>query len=123
MPYTADHATCNLMCQRVIAAAGADKPLLKKADGTYGAPSAAEWAGSAIPNWRFLKPGEAILPGDVAARKENFSDATGHSGIVVSVTGGVVTVMAAHATHIGVDMSFQPGSTQYNNVFRRYTGN
>lgn len=122
MPYTADHATCNLACQRIIKESGAPNPLVKKADGSYGAPSAAEWAGSPIPNWRFLKPGEAILPGDVAARKENFSDATGHSGIVVSVANGVVTVIAAHATHIGVDMSFQPDSTKYNNVYRRYTG-
>jgi len=28
----------------------------------------------------------------------------------------------AHATVIGKDMSFQPGSTEYHNVFLRYTG-
>jgi hypothetical protein len=123
MPYTPGHPTCNLFVQKDIAEAGAPKPELKKADGSTGAPGAAEWAGSAIPNWRILKPGEAVMPGDVAARRENFSDATGHSGIVTSVSkDGVVTVMAAHATKIGVDMSFQPGSQQYNNRLQRYTG-
>jgi hypothetical protein len=58
-----------------------------------------------------------------AARKENFSDATGHSGVVTSVSkDGVVTVMAAHATKIGVDMSFQPSSKEYINHYQRYTG-
>jgi hypothetical protein len=28
----------------------------------------------------------------------------------------------AHATRIGVDMSFQPGSKEYNNHYQRYTG-
>ena len=59
MPYTPGHATCNLFVQREIAKAVAPKPEVKKADGTIGAPSAAEWAGSKIPGWRFLKPGEA----------------------------------------------------------------
>jgi len=123
MPYTPGHPTCNLFVQRDVAKSGAPKPELKKHDGTMGAPGAAEWAGSKIPLWRFLKPGEAIQPGDIAARKENFLDATGHSGIVVSVSkSGVVTVMAAHPTVIGKDMTFQPGSRVYHNVFRRYTG-
>lgn len=124
MPYTPGHATCNLFVQREIAKAGAPKPEVEKADGTMGAPSAAEWAGSEIPNWRFLKPGETPQPGDVAARKENFVDATGHSGIVVAVSkSGVVTVMAAHQTVIGKDMSFaRPHTGGYNNVYRRYTG-
>lgn len=125
MPYTPDHATCNLFVQREIAKSGAPKPLVKKADGSMGAPSAAEWAESDIPGWRFLKPGEKPEPGDVAARKENFVDATGHSGIVTAVSAkGEVTVMAAHATKIGVDMTFaQPHTGGYNNVYRRYTGN
>ena len=48
--------------------------------------------------------------------KKDLSDATGHSGIVTSVSNtGVVTVMAAHSTKISVDMSFQPGSKDYSN--------
>ena len=123
MPYTPGRPTCNLFVQKDIAEAGAPKPEVTKADGSKGAPGAAEWAGSRVPGWRILGPSEKPQPGDVAARKENFSDATGHSGIVTAVSkSGVVTVMAAHATKIGVDMSFQPGSQQYNNHYQRYTG-
>ena len=122
MPYTPGHPTCNLFVQKAIAESGAPKPVVRKADGTIGAPSAAEWANSPVPGWRFLEPGETPQPGDVAARKENFADATGHSGIVVSVDqNGLVTAMAAHANKVGVDMTFQPGRHSPN-VFRRYTG-
>jgi len=72
-----------------------------------------------------LRPGEKPEPGDVAARKENFVDATGHSGIVVSASKeGVVTAVAAHQTVIGRDISFQLGTKDKStkNVFRRYTG-
>jgi RHS repeat-associated protein len=120
MPYTADHATCNLFCQKAVAESGAPKPEVMKEDGKMGAPSAAELSGDRIPpGWRLLKKGESPQRGDIAARKEHFIDATGHSGIVVSVKNGVVTVMAAHQKVIGKDMSFQPGG---NNHFLRYTG-
>lgn len=92
MPYTEDHATCNLFCQRAVTESGAPKPEVLKADGKMGAPSAAELSGDRIPpGWRLLKKGESPEPGDIAARKEHFVDATGHSGIVVSVKNGVVT--------------------------------
>jgi hypothetical protein len=120
MPYTENHATCNLFCQRAVTESGAPKPEVMKADGKMGAPSAAELSGDRIPpGWRLLKKGESPMPGDIAARKEHFTDATGHSGIVVSVKNGVVTVMAAHQNAIGKDMSFQPGG---HNHFLRYTG-
>ena len=123
MPYTPGRPTCNFFVQKAVDESGAPKPVVTKADGTKGAPGAAEWAGSPIPGWRILKSGEKPQPGDVAARKENFSDATGHSGIVTAVSKtGVVTVMAAHATKIGVDMSFQPGSKEFSNHYQRYTG-
>ncbi len=122
LPYKPGHPTCNIFVQGTIAESGAPKPPVKKADGTPGAPSAAEWAGSPVPGWRFLQPGETPQPGDVAARKENFPDATGHSGIVVAVSkDGVVTAIAAHAHEIGPDMTFQTGPHSPN-VFRRYTG-
>ncbi len=120
MPYTPNHATCNLFCQKAVTEAGAPKPEVLKADGKMGAPSAAELSGDRIPHgWRLLKKGESPMPGDIAARKENFVDATGHSGIVVSVKNGIVTVMAAHQKVIGKDMSFQSGG---HNRFLRYTG-
>jgi hypothetical protein len=125
MPYTPGHATCNLFVQKAVAESGAPKPLVKKADGTMGAPSAAELAGDRVPTgWRILKSGESPQPGDIAARKEHFADATGHSGVVVSVKNGIVTSMAAHQKVIGKDMTFQP-STHENpnhNVFLRYVG-
>ena len=97
MPYTPGHPTCNLFVQTAVAESGAPKPLVKKADGAWGAPSSAEWANSLIPGWRLLKSGETPQPGDIAARKENFVDATGHSAIVVSVDrNGPVTSIAAH---------------------------
>jgi RHS repeat-associated protein len=123
MPYSPGHPTCKLFVQKDVAEAGAPKPEVTKADGSKGAPGAAEWAGSRVPGWRILGPNEKPERGDVAARKENFSDATGHSGIVTAVSKtGVVTVMAAHATKIGIDMTFQPNSQQFNNHFQRYTG-
>lgn len=125
MPYTPGHATCNLFSARAVSESGAPKPLVQKADGKMGVPSAAEFAGDRIPSgWRMLKPGESPLPGDIAARKEHFVDATGHSGIVVSTESGKVTAMAAHQTAIGKDMSFQPPtpSNPNKNVFLRYTG-
>jgi hypothetical protein len=125
MPYIPGHATCNLFVQKDIAEAGAPKPEVKKADGKMGAPSAAELAGDRIPpGWRLLKKGEVPQPGDIAARKEHFVDATGHSGIVVSVKNGVVTVIAAHQKVIGEDISFQPSTQKSptNNAFLRYMG-
>lgn len=120
MPYTPGHPTCNLFVQRDIAESGAPNPVVTKADGTKGAPGAAEWAGSKVPNFRILKPGEKPQPGDVAAYKlPGHSDYTGHSAIVVSVSkAGVVTAVAAHETKIGIDMKFQPGVATY----QRYTG-
>lgn len=125
MPYTPGHATCNLYVQKAVAESGAPKPLVRKADGTMGAPSAAELAGDRVPpGWRILKPGESPQPGDIAARKEHFADATGHSGVVISVQNGVVSAMAAHQKIIGKDMTFQPSTHDKpnNNVFLRYSG-
>ena len=123
MPYTPGHPTCNLFVGKVIRESGAPNPLVKKADGTMGCPSAAEWAGSPVPGWRFLGPNEKPEPGDVAARKENFVDATGHSGIVVSVSNdGVVTAIAAHRDVIGLDDSFNPSRNHPKVTYRRYTG-
>lgn len=123
MPYTPDHPTCNLFVQRAIAESGAPKPLVKKADGTLGAPSAAEWANSPIPGWRFLQPGEKPQPGDVAAWPLHYSDATGHSGIVIAVdNSGHVTAIAAHQREIGIDNSFNPSREHPEVTYRRYMG-
>lgn len=124
-PYTPGRAICNLFVQKAVAESGAPKPLVKKADGTMGAPSAAELAGDRVPpGWRIMKPGESPQPGDIAARKEHFADATGHSGVVVSVDKGIVTSVAAHQKVIGKDMTFRPSTPEKpnRNVFLRYVG-
>jgi hypothetical protein len=74
--------------------------------------------------WRILKSGESPQAGDIAARKEHFADANGHSAVVVSVKDGAVTAMAAHSTAIGKDMTFQPSTSgkPNNNVLLRLTG-
>ena len=49
--------------------------------------TAGAWADESkkrIGNWRLLEPGETPKPGDIAAHQQNYSDATGHVGIVVS---------------------------------------
>jgi hypothetical protein len=58
MPYTPGHPTCNLFVQKAVGESGAPKPVVTEADGTKGAPSAAEWAASPVPGWRFLGPRE-----------------------------------------------------------------
>lgn len=123
MPYTPGHPTCNLFVQRAIAESVAPKPLVNKADGTWGAPSAAEWANSPIPGWRFLQPGEKPQSGDVAAWPLHYSDATGHSGIVTAVdSNGHVIAIAAHQREIGVDNSFNPSRGHPKITYRRYVG-
>lgn len=106
--------------------AGAEAKVIGS-DGKARPPLAAEWADphTVIPNWRVLGPSETPQPGDVSARKEHFVDATGHSGVVVSVSqSGIVTAIAAHSAVIGRDMSFQVSmeKNRAKNVFRRYTG-
>jgi|GEM_PF-3222192 len=123
MPYAPGHPTCSLFVQRVIAESGAPKPLVRKADGTWGAPSAAEWANSPVRNWRFLQPGEKPQPGDVAAWPFHYSDATGHSGIVVAVSAsGRVTAIAAHSHQVGIDDTFNSSREHPKITYRRYIG-
>lgn len=115
---------CNKFVYDVTKEGGAE-PTVIGSDGKPRPPLAAEWAdpNTKIANWRVLGENEPPQPGDVAARKQHFVDATGHSGIVVSISkAGEVTVIAAHPTTVGPDMSFQPGSKEYHNVFRRYEG-
>ena len=104
--------------------AGSVQLVHRAGDGSSGAPGAAEWAGSPVPGWRFLKPGETPERGDVAAYKITGctwggGPCTGHSGVVVGVSrDGFVTAIAAHEKVIGPDYSFQPSEATY----RRYTG-
>jgi RHS repeat-associated protein len=86
---------------------------------------AGDWANPKfkIDNWRVLGSGEAPQPGDVAAYKEQFSNATGHSGIVFANVNGTPWVAAAGSKTIYAT----PAGSQYfgqgmNIVYRRYVG-
>jgi hypothetical protein len=68
-----------------------------------------------IPNWRPLKPGEKIEPGDIIAHKYPYSDATGHSGI----QGNEGPVGTHTSQPIDGNFTRKPGVPV---VGRRYTG-
>lgn len=83
--------------------------------------TAAELAKGTIPNWRVLKPGEQMQPGDIISIARGGEGYTGHTAIVVSDGNGGVTTMGAHQTQVGPagsdNLITDPGS-----VVRRYTG-
>ncbi|KYP13483.1 MAG: hypothetical protein A1D16_12360 [Flavihumibacter sp. CACIAM 22H1] len=88
-------------------------------------PLAAQWADPNfnIPNWEILKPGETPQPGDIAAQKINYSDATGHVAIVtgVGLTTGTSTSNGVDAVKTS-DWGFR-SNQQGQVVYRRYTPN
>lgn len=67
--------------------------VLRKAGASPGLPhnhgtnpyAAADWANPFvnIPGWIVLTSKQGSMPGDVVAIRENYSDATGHVGIVI----------------------------------------
>ena len=75
-----------------------------------------------IPNWRVLKPGEKVKPGDIAAYPTNLPvpGATGHTGVMTSDGKGGISNMSAHE----FNASPAPGQFLTNplTTFRRYTG-
>ncbi|HEV2464262.1 MAG TPA: RHS repeat-associated core domain-containing protein [Acidobacteriaceae bacterium] len=93
---------------------GGDNPLV-----------AQDWANPKfkVDNWRVLGPGEAPQAGDVAAYKESFSNATGHSGIVTGNENGTIRVVAAGSRSI---YQTTAGSKYFGQgmviTYRRYTG-
>ena len=114
---------CNKFVYDATREAGAPAVVIGK-DGRPRAPLAGEWADpkTAISGWRVLGPNETPQPGDVAAWPHHYSDATGHSGIVVSVDqNGHVTAIAAHDRVVGTDDSFNR-SVQPKVRYRRYIG-
>lgn len=83
---------CNKFVYDVLLEAGMKPPEMSKWHGLgTRAPTAGEWAtaSTVIPGWTVVT---AAQPGDVVAEAENYSDATGHVGIVV---GAKSTVSAA----------------------------
>ena len=96
--------------------------------GEDSAPTAAQWADPSfkIANWVVLKPGESPEPGDVVAEKINYSDATGHVGIVVD-NQQTVSQWSSPTESVGQnnygfrsDNDPNPNGHRSNEVFRRY---
>lgn len=87
---------CNLFVADVAAAAGASVPFNRGWRNKY-PPTAGDWADGKIPGWITVTSPE---PGDVIAEAHNYSDDTGHTGIVTgeglttsanSTVGGTIT--------------------------------
>ena len=95
-------------------------------------PVAAQWADPKveISGWRVLGADEQPMPGDVVAEKINWSDASGHVGIVVEKAGGGVETMSVTAAKPGgietimrTNFGFRgSGNEMGAPVFRRYVG-
>jgi RHS repeat-associated protein len=87
-------------------------------------PTAGQWADPnvSIPGWEVLKPGESPQPGDVAAQKIDYADATGHVAIVTGAneTTGTSTTDGVDAIKTS-DWGFRD-SQKGKVVFRRYVG-
>ena len=111
---------CNKFVYDVTKEAGAE-PLTEGSDGKMRPPLAMEFRSSSvdIPNWRPLKPGEDLKPGDVAAIKN--SNGSHYSGVIVSCEcKGDKTNVSAHRNQIGTE----PGQFIDNKKvkYRRFTG-
>ncbi len=74
---------CNLYVYDVLKKAGVN-PGLPHGHGQY-PPTAADWANPSfkIPGWIVLTSKQMPMPGDIVAVHENYSDATGHVGIII----------------------------------------
>lgn len=122
--FPANTNKCNKFVYDVTEEAGAPAIVIGS-DGRPRPPLAAEWADPKvqIPGWHALGPNEKPEPGDVAAWPHRYSDATGHSGVVVSVgLNGHVTAMAAHYGDVDRDGSFNRSREHPVVTYRRYTG-
>lgn len=120
---------CNKFVYDILTESGASPGLpngnpIKKFFGYGSPPTASQWADPNydIPGWDVVSSPKA---GDVVAVSANFSDATGHVGIMIS---GTQSIGASHytvrITNFGTssyNLSGYPGNNGY--VYRRYVGN
>jgi cell wall-associated NlpC family hydrolase len=122
-PYPADTNKCNLFVYDVLTSAGLPVPL-KEHYGWFNRttlypPLAGQWADPSvdIPGWVVVTSPQ---PGDVAAMKEDYSDASGHVAIV---SGPNLTVSMSSDADMVVenDWGFRP-EQQGDVVFRHYVG-
>ncbi|MBN9381084.1 MAG: hypothetical protein J0H74_09975, partial [Chitinophagaceae bacterium] len=132
--FAANTNKCNKFVYDVLKEAGASPGtpnigLVKSILGIKGfPPTAAQWADPnfKIPNWVVLKPGESPEPGDVVAEKINYSDATGHVGVVVdnqqtvSQWSSPIEIVGQNNYGFRADDDPNPNGHRSNVVFRRY---
>ena len=128
-PYPAGANKCNLFVAEMLAEAGI--PVPNESGSIFGIPRypplAAQWADPSveIPGWIVLPPGTQPQPGDVVAEKINYSDASGHVGIVVEKEDGSGVETMSVDSHSRPERvkrtSFGFRSTEHP-VFRRYVG-
>ncbi|MEO8404594.1 MAG: DUF6443 domain-containing protein [Chitinophagaceae bacterium] len=127
---------CNKFVYDILKQVGASpgtpngNPIKKFFGGQGSPPTAKQWADPnyAIPNWRVLQPGESPEPGDVVAQQIDYTDATGHVGIVVA-NGQTVSQESEPQEIVGQgnfgfradnDMSHDGRGHRSDVVFRRY---
>lgn len=131
-PYGEGTNKCNLFIFQMANAAGAVVPLIRRKRGAvksflvgddFHPPLAKQWAdpGFDIPGWQVVSHPQ---PGDVVAEMHDYSDATGHAGIVTFVapdgkTGKTISASSATGTIVNNDWGFRP---KQNVVFKRYVG-
>lgn len=85
-------------------------------------PTAADWTSSSvkIPGWVVLTSKQRPTPGDVVAVRENFSDATGHVGIVIGPK--LTSSFSSYTQHVTQnDWGFRSDNGGWV-FFRRYVG-
>ena len=122
-PYSAGTNKCNLFVYEVLNGAGMPVPMrIRFSWREFGnvkyPPLAGQWANpnETIPGWEVVTNPR---PGDVVAMKEDYSDASGHVGIVTG-PGTSVSVSSLTGTVVENDWGFRPD--QKDVVFRRYVG-
>lgn len=131
-PYGAGTNKCNLFIFQMANEAGAVVPLIRRVRGgikgflkgdDFHPPLAKQWAdpGFDIPGWVTVS---SPKPGDVVAEAHNYSDASGHAGIVTFVsadgkTGKTISASSETGTIVNNDWGFRP---KQNVVFKRYVG-
>lgn len=111
---------CNLYVYDVLKKAGAN-PGLPHVNGKFPS-TAADWANPfvKIPGWIVLTSKQAPMPGDIVAVQENYSDATGHVGIVIGPN--LTSSFSSYTQQVTEnDWGFRSDNGGWP-VFRRYVG-
>ncbi|NHA03474.1 CHAP domain-containing protein [Mucilaginibacter sp. HC2] len=111
---------CNLYVYDVLKKAGAN-PGLPHVNGKFPS-TAADWANPfvKIPGWIVLTSKQAPMLGDIVAVQENYSDATGHVGIVIGPN--LTSSFSSYTQQVTEnDWGFRSDNGGWP-VFRRYVG-